>query len=244
MPELDTDRLGRTGPDDPLDARLERAVHALADRASTRVDAAAVAEHAARDGRRFGGWSFLKREVPVPAAALIGLLVLPLALAWTLSLAGPLHREAPDARPVPAVGAAPLPTVSLPPTDGAGDEAVGGAEHVVLAADGSLAVTTDLNDPRVSGTGTWRFTTTSGDGVATLTGPFHLEGPDGAWDGTCTGAGWNGLHDILVDCWLTGSGDYDGLAWYRQSRWRFADHWDFTDGTSRGAITPGGPPAN
>lgn len=230
-------------PDDALDRRLERAVHAFADHASVRVDAAAVARQASAGTRRFGGWGILGREVPVPAAALVALLLLLLALALTLSVGGFSSRLAQD---VPqARTAETLPTLEpLAVTDGEGDEVVGGTEAVSLASDGTLAVTTSMNDARVTGTGTWRFTTASGSGVATITGPFHLGTADGAWDGTCTGAAWNGFHDISAGCWLTGSGAYDGLAWYRQSRWRFADHWDFTSGISRGAITPGEPPAS
>jgi hypothetical protein len=245
MPDLHTtDMVGRTGPDDPIDRRLERAVHAYADRASVRVDAAAVARQASAGGRRFGAWAFLGREVPVPAAALVALLLLLVALALTLSAGGmPIRLAAEDVRV--AIPAEPLPTIEpLPLTDGEGDEVVGGTETVSLAADGTLAVTTTMNDARITGTGTWRFTTASGAGVATMTGPFHLEAADGAWDGTCTGAAWDGLHDIAADCWLAGSGAYEGLAWYRQSRWRFADHWDFTGGNSRGVITPGEPPAS
>ena len=240
MPDLRTTDV----PDDALDRRLERAVHAFADQASVRVNAAAVARQASAGRRPFGGWGFLGHEVPVPAAAFVALLLLLLALTLTLSVGGLGLRlaavDVPQARTVEL-----LPSLEpLAVTDGAGDEVVGGTEAVSLAADGTLAVTTTMNDARVTGTGTWRFTTASGSGVATITGPFHLQTADGAWDGTCTGAGWNGLNDIVADCWLTGSGAYDGLAWYRQSRWRFADHWDFTDGNSRGVIIPGEPPAN
>jgi hypothetical protein len=229
-----------------LDARLEAAVRAYADGASTHVDAVAVAERAAQDSRRWGGWGVLSREVPVPVALVLatGLLLL-LALGTLTAGSRMAVPWLTDRSTTEASSPAVLPTWNVYPiTDAVGAERLSGSETVALAAGSGFAVATAMNDARVTGLGTWRpDPPIDPSSPALVQGPFHLETASGAWDGTCSGMARDRAHAITADCWLAGSGAYDGLTWYRQFTWRFADHWSYTGGIARGVIYPGQPPA-
>ncbi len=220
MPELE-----------PFDTRLGAAVHAFADRAQTSVDAAATAERAMRSRHR-GRLAWLGIAVPVPVSILIVLTLLVLALVASLGIGAP--RRGPDAA-LPAVAvspAAPSPSGSATPgpaTDGKGDEVVAGTAILALTTpytesragdvtrlrDGVITVTTRMSDPRVSGTGTWRVNADLYPATGPQWGAYRLENADGAWEGTCSGAAWEGGRDEggAWSCRLTGSGAYDGYSY-------------------------------
>ena len=223
MPELE-----------PFDTRLGAAVHAFADRAQTSVDAAATAERAMRSRHR-GRLGWLGIAVPVPVSILIVLTLLVLALVASLGIGAP--RRGPDAA-LPAVAvspAAPSPSGSATPgpaTDGKGDEVVAGTAILALTTpytvsragdvarlrDGVITVTTRMSDPRVSGTGTWRVNADLYPATGPQWGAYRLEGADGAWEGTCSGAAWDTARDVddggAWSCRLTGSGGYDGYSYF------------------------------
>ena len=175
MPELD-----------PFDARLGAGIRAFADRAQTSVDAAAMAEHARRH-RRTGRLSWLGVAVPVPVSILIvlGLLLLALALAfgagapWShqgsvlpIALASPTapqplaghdpHRQLADARADAdrrpgrprARHRDRLLSGAVPGHDHARQKGIAHTQGVVIE------VTTDMDDPRVTGTGTYHLDST------------------------------------------------------------------------------------
>jgi hypothetical protein len=224
MPELD-----------PFDARLSAAVHAFADRAATGVDAVAMAERSVRR-RRTGAFAWLWSPLPVPAGLLVTLVLLLGLLAWSLQVGGPIGPRPPVA-PLPAPSVSPAPTASppptpLPPTDGEGDEIVGGTETVLIVTRGTslqvgdvrqtrglVATTVDtMNDPRVTGTGTLKGENDTYGSVGPEWGTYHLENADGAWDGTWTGARWDGGNVSQVTAWLIGSGAYKGYSYYLIAR--------------------------
>ena len=70
-------------------------------------------------------------------------------------------------------------------------------------------------------------------------GTFHLAGPNGAWEGTCTGSLWADGASGTRSCWLAGSGDYDGFSYYLSVTWSGQG-----TGDVRGVIVPGAAPAN
>ncbi len=103
---------------------------------------------------------------------------------------------------------------------------------------GLFTQTSSMDDPRVSGelTFTW-----SGDvyGVpfvdaATEWGTMRIANESGTWEGPCSGGQWGDTTSIL-SCWLPGSGDYEGLTYYRQFDWP-------PEVGVRGVIFPGVPP--
>lgn len=206
MPELD-----------PFDARLAKAVHAFADRASTRVDAVEVTRRAAAAHPRSRG-AWLGAPLPVPAVVVI--LSLLLLLLFALTLAGASRRGDP---PAPL---ATLPADLLAPVHVTGTGEVSlqssGSTRLVDGVDrttGIVIVTTDTTDDvRANGTGVFELRV---DGSATLgfvSGTLHLESALGAWDGPCTGATWDGVPNGRLECRLAGSGAWDGLAYYRTTR--------------------------
>lgn len=238
---------------DPFEARLAAAVHAFADSAETSVDAMEVAERSIRRRRR-GILAWAVMPLPVPAAVLVTLALLVGLLAWSVSVGGPRPGPLPL---VPAPSA--TPTVSqkptpVPATDGQGDENVVGAEATTLVSDYTqtkvgdvtqvrgvvLKVVETMNDPRVSGTGTFSF---SADLYASAVGPawgtMRIENAGGAWEGTCRGAGWNGGDAGARACWLAGSGGYQGYSYYLQATAPTPSQ----PGSVEGLLYPGAPPA-
>jgi hypothetical protein len=242
MPELD-----------PFDARLQAAVRAFADRVDTRVDAAAMAERTIGT-RQTGIRAALGRSVPVPVSLL---LLLALLLAMLIASLGgaPWDRRfavVPVATASPASSDTPLRAAWPPPaTDGKGPEIVSGTETIVILAQptgqttasqpslhgGAAAVVTDINDPRVTGSGTWRFDREAHGAIAAESGRYHLENGDGAWDGTCRGGTWDAGTASVRGCWLTGTGAYDGYTFvFNMTRTALGS------GAVEGVIYPG-PPA-
>ncbi len=245
MPELD-----------PFDARLERAVHAFADAAHTRVDAAATAERAIRRGRA-GGLSWLGYSVPIPVSILVVLALLLVAVLVSLGIGSPRRPESmvPPVEIASMTPATPAAPASLPPTpapspDGEGDENVAGTESLALPTDWAATATGDsarlrdavitttasMNDPRVRGTGTWQANADLRSGIGPVWGAYRLAGPAGTWEGTCTGSLWAAGAGGLRTCWLAGSGGYDGYTYYLSATW------SDTGGDVRGVIYPGSPP--
>lgn len=218
---------------DRFEARLAAAVHAMADRAETDVDAVAVAERAIRSGRG-GRLAWVWSSVPVPVGILLLLGLLVGLLAWSVAVGGPRGDQ------FPAVLAS--------------DEYVSGTETTSRTTDYSqtlvgdvtqlrgIAVTviSTMSDPRVSGTGTFSF---GADLYSTAVGPawgtYHLENAGGAWDGTCRGAGWKGGDNGARACWLAGSGAYEGYTYYLQVTSYYPD-----PGTVSGTIFRGSAPAH
>jgi hypothetical protein len=93
--------------------------------------------------------------------------------------------------------------------------------------------TTEMSDPRVSGTGTgtWNQDAFPGD-IGISWGTYRLENEGGAWSGTFTSA--DGTPTVSSG-FLVGKGGYAGLTFY----W----HQDIGDGISVvGIIYPGDPP--
>ncbi len=245
MPELD-----------PFDARLTDAVHALADRAETDVDALAVAERAISAGRR-GRFAWAWAAVPVPVSILVVLGLLVGLLAWSLAVGGPRRDQSyvvPSPTPTATTAMATSTVTPEPSTDGEGDEYVVGTETSTVTTDyaetkvgdvtqlrgATLATVATMNDPRVSGTGTLRF---SADlypaAVGPLWGTYHLQNGQGAWDGPCRGAGWQAGDLGARACWLTGSGAFAGFSYYLQVA---SLGTSLSDAGVRGLIFPGSPP--
>ena len=242
-----------------FDARLEHAVQAFADRAQTSVDAVAVATRASGH-RRTGPRVVLGRAVPVPVSVLVlGALLVALA-GWSLTGGGPIPVRiwlGPVATPtaVPTPSPTPSPTPNPTPTvapdapayvTGIGIRTVQSAGTTTLDKKGIahtlgivIGFATNLDDPRVSGTGTYRLSVDASGSLGFTHGTFRLDVPGGAWAGTCTGSTWNDFGAGDVSCWLVGSGRYAGLTFYLNHR--------FVEGTDSdrllGTIIPGEPPS-
>ena len=207
MPELD-----------PFDARLAKAVHSFADRASTRVDAVEVTRRAAAAHPRSRG-AWLSAPLPVPAIVVILSLLLLVLFAWTL--AGAPRQSDPLPQP-----AATLPADLLAPTHvtGTGEVAiqvpgsttpVGGVDRTT----GIVVVTTDTTDDvRANGTGALELRVDAIASLGFVAGTLHLESPLGAWDGPCTGATWDAMPNGRLDCRLAGSGAWTGLTYLRTTQ--------------------------
>jgi hypothetical protein len=236
---------------DPLDARLTAAVHAYADRAVTRVAAAAVAERAI-GRRRSGAVAWLGRPLPVSASIVILAGLLLAVFGWSLGSGGRWDRA------IPAPVATPTPTEDAVPSADSGRPAhVSGTETLDITAqptsddggratqlrDGVATVAAAMTDARVGGTGTFTFSADAYPVVGPAWGTFHLDNENGAWDGTCSGGtrsggargdGW----PAIWTCWLVGSGGYEGFTYYR--------HVTSIPGETRarveGIVFPGAPP--
>jgi hypothetical protein len=246
MPELD-----------PFDARLAAAVHAFADRAETRVDAMAVAERAV-GRRRAGVVAWLTRAVPVPVYTLIALGLLLGALAVTAQVGGPWNRPAPvipapTSAPAPAATPAPTATPTpVPPTDGKGDERVVGTftmdlstpytqsvvGDVVRYRGGVATVTLSMNDGRVSGTAAYSFSVDVYSVAGSEWGSLDLVTDQGSWKGPCSGGSWTAGSGLLLSCWLSGSGAYDGYTYYLVLSKPVGE-----SPAAEGIVYPGEPPA-
>lgn len=239
MPELD-----------PFDARLEHAVHAFADRAQTSVDAAAVAGRAI-GRRRTGVWAVLGHSVPVAVSVLVLSALLLAILAWSLQAGAPWdgrNSAVPPTTATPTIAAV-TPTPGHSP-DGQGDEVVEGTESIVLTTQytekqvgavqqlrgGVVTTTAVMNDPRASGTGTWRVSVDAYTAVGPDWGTYRLENAEGAWEGTCSGGTWGAGDGAMRTCWLTGSGAFVGYSYFLYATWASPG-----PGRVQGVIYPGSP---
>jgi hypothetical protein len=144
---------------------------------------------------------------------------------------------APTGTPTQAATDAPAPTVAatarpaptpMPTTDGVGPEYVTGTSslsvtkeatqkvvgNVVQYRDQEMTDTGPMSDPRLAGSS---VITLNGDmygDVMSEWGTTRIENADGAWEGTWTGASWNGGTATSVSGWLVGSGAYEGYTYY------------------------------
>ncbi len=161
----------------------------------------------------------------------------------------------PTVTPVAAATPAPTPTpvptpTPMPSTDGEGAEYVtgtdthsgtGGTEKkvgdVTQTRGVVITATIEMNDPRVSGTGTGLVNADFYDHVGPEWGTTRLENAGGAWEGTVTGVAWADGNASDLSGWLVGSGAYEGYTYY----WHLRAIG--TTGTVDGIIYPGGPPA-
>ncbi len=108
--------------------------------------------------------------------------------------------------------------------------------------DGVVALTFDMNDERVNGTGHWAFSLDVYDTVGAEWGTMELTNEHGAWTGPCTGGAWAAGDGLVQSCWLTGSRDYDGWT-YLMAFTGPANGDGNGNGTVEGVVYPGAPPA-
>ena len=229
MPELD-----------PLESRLESGIRAFADRALTSVDAAATAEHARHHGRTARlSWPGIAVPIPVSILVVLALLLLALALslgagaAWDrqssvlpIALASPSapapasHNPSPTPRPTPTVA----PDAPANAT-GTGSSTVQSPGTITLDTKGIahrqgvvIELTADMDDPRVTGTGTYQLDIDASGAFGFASGSLRLITADGAWEGSCTGSTWNDLRAGDLSCWLVGSAAHAGLTYYLDHR--------------------------
>lgn len=178
------------------------------------------------------------------------------------SAAGATPTPTPSPTPAPAVSPSPVVTPSptaaatptpVPTTDGQGDEYVTGTLSLTLTTapsetkvgdvtqlrGGVVTIDTSMNDPRVSGTGTFAFSADTYTKVGSEWGTFRLENAGGTWEGQCSGGAWDLGNATMWSCWLLGSGAYHGYTSYLQ----FVGSEDGTVPPSlEGIIYPGSPP--
>ena len=175
-----------------------------------------------------------------------------LAAAPAVATPAPAATPAPTPEEITPPPASPTPT-PMPTTDGQGDEVVRGLEvlaglmqdYTITKAGsvdqyrgGVVSLTDHMNDPRVDGTVTFRFSLDVYGVAGSEWGEMKIENKTGSWDGPCTGATWKEGDGIVWSCWLTGSGAYDGYTYYKQSSKEVAD--EFLD--IIGVVYPGDPP--
>ena len=109
-------------------------------------------------------------------------------------------------------------------------EIVGDVEQVRDQIDASVY---EMNDPRVSGTGTQHVNANVYGTLASLWGTMRIENAQGAWEGSWDGTLWNDGRSMNVTAWLVGSGAYEGYTYYSHS-------WGTTSPLhSEGVIYPG-----
>ena len=242
-----------------FDARLEHAVQAFADRAQTSVDAVAVAVRVIGH-RRTGPRVVLGRAVPVPVSVLVVAALLVAFAGWSLTGGGPIPvriwvgpvatpTAAPTPSPTPSPTPRPTPTVAPDApayVTGTGVRTEQSAGTTTLDKKGIthtlgvvIGFATDLDDPRVSGTGTYRLSVDASGSLGFTRGTFRLDVPGGAWEGTCTGSTWNDLSAGDLSCWLVGSGRYAGVTFYLNDRFAGGSDPDQLLGT----IIPREPPS-
>jgi hypothetical protein len=192
------------------------------------------------------------RRVLVPAVA--GLLVAACGAAVSPAPAGTPESSPPAADLTAATEPPATPSPTVLATDGEGPEYVVGVEtanlivdHTVTDApfggryrDGVVRFTLTMNDPRVTGTGTWSVSVDAYDKVlGPEWGPYILEAEGGTWEGSCTGATWRSGDGMVGSCWLTGTGEFEGSTFYlhhiKVPAKSYAD--------VQGIIYPGSPPA-
>jgi hypothetical protein len=226
MPELDD-----------LEARIAAGVRAFADRADTRVDAAAVAWIASADrARARPAWPGRLRLTLAWALLLALLLAALLALPVYVGAPGRVIQPVPSPSPTAAAGPSDAAAVqvtrscpSIQPGAGPPGPATGLAAAVLVCTDAA-------SDPRVSGSSTTTVHVlgpAGEDGRAGAWGAYRLDGPHGSWVGA-----WYGILDAAGQPERTGfargSGAYDG--------WTYA----FGDrsGATTGVIYFGPPPSD
>jgi hypothetical protein len=213
---------------EPFDDRLAAAVRTLADGARTQVDAVEVAERTiGAGGRRRALGS--RTVLPATVWLLILVALLLAAFAWGLSVGGGRRTAQVVVPPVATV--TPAPAAPTPTPDPLRDAHVSGDPLVTVASPGETSqvgdetrvtgivydLQEDVDDPRVAGFGTLTLDTRGTASMSYGSGDIHLDGADGAWDGTCTSSSWDDGRSISLSCWLTGTGAYQGLSYYRHS---------------------------
>jgi hypothetical protein len=87
--------------------------------------------------------------------------------------------------------------------------------------DGEFVCTVTSNDPRVAGTARYtlnqnRWGTSAQNGTLVQWGTIHIENDHGAWDAEYLGIYTSETGDVGATL-FTGSGDYEGLSYYRWS---------------------------
>jgi hypothetical protein len=92
-----------------------------------------------------------------------------------------------------------------------------------------------MDDARVSGTGTITANFDMYGTVGPQWGTYRLENAGGAWEGTWTGALWEGGNATNLAAWLVGSGAYEGWTYY-------AHVWGTSSLQVEGVVFPGSPP--
>jgi hypothetical protein len=193
----------------------------------------------------------INRHVVAPALA--GLLVAACGAAASPAPAAMPEISSPAAQLAATTEPSATPSPTVLRTDGEGPEYVVGVEtanllvdHTVTNApfgqryrDGVVLFTLTMNDPRVTGTGTWNVSVDAYDlVVGPEWGPYTLEAEGGTWEGTCTGATWRAGDGMVGSCWLTGTGDYEGSTFYlHHAKAPGVSHADV-----QGIIYPGTPP--
>lgn len=160
---------------------------------------------------------------------------IPLAIVGLVAAACSTGAATPSAKAgsptqVASVAAPSVPVIAtaIPMTDGAGPEYVVGTSDLTVTKAGTETVvggvtqlrgqemsdTGKMNDPRLAGTS---HVTLNLDGYGTVAaewGTSRIENAGGAWEGTWTGASWNGGNATAVSGWLIGSGSYAGYTYY------------------------------
>jgi hypothetical protein len=214
MPELD-----------PFEIRVAAAVHAIADRADTRVDAAAVARETV--GQR-PVWSVARSwlQVPLPAGMLL-VLALTLAVLTGVAVVGALWDRPSLLAPLPS----PTTEVTIAPRPAGGGRAfayVTGTGTFSIVSPGTTVEVGDgtqirgyvatsavvATDPRATGTGTLQLDLDTHGRVGSEWGTYRLEAAEGAWEGALAGGTWSDGSVSDVTGFLVGSGDYEGSTFY------------------------------
>jgi hypothetical protein len=153
----------------------------------------------------------------------------------------PAPTDAPTARPTPT----PNPT-----TDGTGPEYVTGTSSLTVTKEATqttvgnvvqyrgqeMTGTGQMSDPRLGGTS---FITLDADmygDIMSEWGTSRIENAKGTWEGTWTGASWNGSATSVTG-WLVGGGDYAGWTYY------FHIYGPSMPYMAEGVIFEGSPPA-
>jgi hypothetical protein len=75
-------------------------------------------------------------------------------------------------------------------------------------------VTLSMNDGRVSGTAAYSFSVDVYSVAGSEWGSLDLVTDQGSWKGPCSGGSWDTGSRLLVSCWLSGSGAYEGYAYF------------------------------
>jgi hypothetical protein len=102
---------------------------------------------------------------------------------------------------------------------------------------GRINATVDtMNDPSVTGTGTITTDFDLYGSVGPQWGTYRLANAEGAWEGTWTGALWEGGSATNLSGWLVGSGAYEGWTYY-------VHVWGTGSLQVNGVVFPGSPPA-
>jgi hypothetical protein len=98
-------------------------------------------------------------------------------------------------------------------------------------------IRTPARDARQVGSGTLSLDTSGTTALSYASGSIQIEGAAGSWEGTCTGASWSAGQSLTLDCWLSGTGAYEGLTYYRYSLTSDAGN------TFDGVVMPAPPPS-